>query len=108
MDLNDLTKRAVQIRQKYDEYNSKNFQKWELDHLAQGFVGDVGDLMKLVMRKQNLRGGEGDLDEQLSHEISDCLWSVLVIADKLGIKLDEEFMKNMDSLEERIDRLQKS
>jgi NTP pyrophosphatase (non-canonical NTP hydrolase) len=108
MDLQVLSKRAIEIRQKYDDYNSKNFQKWELDQLAQGFVGDVGDLMKLVMRKQNYRGGEGNLDEQLSHEVCDCLWSILVIAEKLGIKLDEEFMKNMDDLETRIERLQKS
>ena len=43
-----------------------------------------------------------DVDAKLAHELSDCLWSVLVLADKYGIDLATEFNKTMDELEARI------
>lgn len=67
-----------------------------------GFVGDVGDLSKIIMAKHGLRAME-DVDTKLAHELSDCLWSVLVLADKYNIDLSKEFTKTMDSLDKKID-----
>lgn len=67
-----------------------------------GFVGDVGDLSKIIMAKHGLRDME-DIDTKLAHELSDCLWSVLVLADRYGIDLENQFMKTMDELDTRID-----
>ena len=66
-----------------------------------GFVGDVGDLSKIIMAKHGLRAMD-DVDAKLAHELADCLWSVLVLADKYKIDLADEFMKNMEGLEKRI------
>jgi NTP pyrophosphatase (non-canonical NTP hydrolase) len=44
-----------------------------------------------------------DVDEKLAHELSDCLWSILVLADKYKIDLSKEFKKTMDLLDERIE-----
>lgn len=54
------------------------------------------------MAKGGLRGMD-DVDAKLAHELSDCLWSVLVLADKFNINLAEEFQKTMDSLVKRIE-----
>ena len=67
-----------------------------------GFVGDVGDLSKIIMAKHGLRAMD-NIDEKLAHELSDCLWSILVLADKYGVNLSKEFMKTMDELGKRID-----
>jgi NTP pyrophosphatase (non-canonical NTP hydrolase) len=67
----------------------------------EGFVGDVGDLMKIIMAKEGVREMD-NIDEKLKHELSDCLWSVIVLADKYGVNLEESFMKTMDDLEKRI------
>lgn len=67
-----------------------------------GFVGDVGDLSKIIMAKHGLRDME-DVDEKLAHELSDCLWCILVLAHKYDINLSKEFMKTMDVLDARID-----
>ena len=66
-----------------------------------GFVGDVGDLSKIILAKHGLRDME-DVDEKLAHELSDCLWSILVLASKYSIDLPNEFMKTMDLLDKRI------
>lgn len=103
MEFNQFAKRAIEIRQKYDALNLETKgQMWEVSEYAQAFVGDVGQLMKLLMMKQGWRAPVEDLEKKIEHELSDCLWAVLVIADKLGIDLETSFPKNMDELEKRI------
>lgn len=65
-----------------------------------GFVGDVGSLSKLIMMRQGYRAGE-DVEKKLSHELADCLWSVLVLADELSIDIVKAFGSTMDELANR-------
>ena len=105
MNLNELTAKAIEIRDKYDLLNKADgHKKWEIIQYMEGFVGDVGDLMKLVMAKSGYRRHSGKIDELLRHELADCLWSVLVIAKKLDINLEEEFTKTMKELDEHISK----
>lgn len=102
MNFHDLTKRALEIRQKYEELEVQKYgRSWSREQIVQGFVGDVGDLMKIVMAKEGIRELQ-DADHRLAHELSDCLWSVLVIADKYGVDLQKAFLQTMDELEKRI------
>lgn len=101
-DIKDLMQRAEDIRAKYEEFNAKNGKEaWRIRDYAMGFVGDVGDLQKLVMAKENLRDIE-DVDVKLGHEIADCLWALLVIANYYGVDLPTEFEKTMQTIETRI------
>lgn len=102
MQFKDITDRAVEVRSKYDKLNASRGVEWNEQNLMSGFVGDVGDLSKIIMAKHGLRGMD-NVDEKLAHELSDCLWSVLVIADKYKIDLAAEFKKTMDQLDARID-----
>lgn len=100
--LQDLLKRAQEIRAKYDELNARDGQRnWDASDYAEGFVGDVGDLMKLVMAKEGKRWGE-NVDAKLRHELSDCLWSLLIIADYYDIDLEQSFVETMSQLEEKL------
>lgn len=102
MELSDLTKRALEIRAQYDQLNEKKGQPtWTGQDFMAGFVGDVGELSEIIMAKHGLRSMD-DIDAKLAHELSDCLWSILVLADKYDIDLAAEFTKTMDSLEKRI------
>jgi NTP pyrophosphatase (non-canonical NTP hydrolase) len=102
MDLKDLTARAMEIRARYAAFEKARFQReWTKEELMQGFVVDVGDLMKLVMAKSGVRPVD-DLDAKLGHELSDCLWCVLVLARLYGVDLEKEFLTTMDQLETEI------
>ncbi len=103
MKFEDLLNRAAEIRAKYDELNQKKRNvTWNNQDLMAGFVGDVGDLSKIIMAKNGLRAMD-DVDKKLAHELSDCLWSILVLAKKFNIDIETEFMKTMDELDSRID-----
>ncbi|MBA3849305.1 MAG: nucleotide pyrophosphohydrolase [Opitutus sp.] len=100
MELAQLSARAMQIRECFARYEQRRTGRtWTREEIAQGFVVDVGDLMKLVMAKAGARRVAGDVDAQLAHELSDCLWSVLVLAKLYGVDLEREFLRTMDELE---------
>jgi NTP pyrophosphatase (non-canonical NTP hydrolase) len=100
--LSELSTRARQIRTLYDQQAmDRGGRPWTPAEFAQGFAGDVGDLMKLAMAKQGLRSAV-NLDARLAHELSDCLWSVLVLADDYGIDLAKAFSRTMNELEQRL------
>ncbi len=102
MELKELSQKAKEIKEAYIKLNKKKGNKnWGAAEYAQGFVGDVGDLVKLVMAKEGFRHYE-DVDKGVAHELSDCLWSILVIADELGIDLEPEFLHSMEELKSKI------
>ncbi|MEI8343506.1 MAG: hypothetical protein WCF93_00985 [Candidatus Moraniibacteriota bacterium] len=70
----------------------------------QGFVGDVGDLAKLVMMKEGIREGE-HVDEKIGHELADCLWCVLVLSEKYGVDVEKFFTATMDEIENKLNEI---
>src|SRR3990167_6318306 len=105
MEFKDLIKKANKIKKKYAIQNKKlGHEKWRAQDYYQGFVGDVGDLGKLIMAKNNLRHYKSQ-DKKLAHELADCLWSILVLADELGIDIEKEFLKaKLSALEKKKNR----
>jgi NTP pyrophosphatase (non-canonical NTP hydrolase) len=100
MEFSELIKRAAHIRQGYAEFEQKRYgRSWTDEELALGFVGDVGDLVKLVQTKNGIRAVP-DVDQKLEHELADCMWSVIVLAQHYGIDLEAAFLKTMDELEQ--------
>ncbi len=100
--MKNLIQRALQIRQQYEDLEKAKYGRaWTPAEIAQGFVGDVGDLQKLVMAKAGIRQID-QVDDKLKHELADCLWSIVILADKYQIDLETAFSETMDSLEKRI------
>jgi NTP pyrophosphatase (non-canonical NTP hydrolase) len=99
MELKELQERAMQIREKFGDYEEGQVGKrWTRQDISLGFVGDVGDLAKLVMAMEGLRHIENK-EEKLAHELADCLWSVLVLAKMYEVDIEAVFRKTMDELE---------
>jgi NTP pyrophosphatase (non-canonical NTP hydrolase) len=102
MELQDLMRRALEIRRQYAEQERASYGRaWAAEEIALGFVGDVGDLAKLVVACAGVRAIP-DARAKLAHELADCLWSVLVLADVYGIDLEQAFLRTMHELEGQI------
>lgn len=102
MTFSALVRRARRVRALYAALEQRRGGRpWSGAELAQGFVGDVGDLMKLVMAKEGRRPGRR-VDAALAHELADCLWSVVVLADAYSIDLEKSFVRTMAELERRL------
>jgi NTP pyrophosphatase (non-canonical NTP hydrolase) len=104
MELKEFQERAMQIREKFGDYEESQVGKrWTRQDIMLGFVGDVGDLAKLVMAMEGKRTIENK-ETKLAHELADCLWSVLVLAQMYDVDLEEVFRKTMDELETILDK----
>ncbi|MGG7508659.1 MazG nucleotide pyrophosphohydrolase domain-containing protein [Plantibacter sp. YIM 135249] len=98
MDFQEMTTRAREVRAQYAGLERARYGRaWTAEELMLGFVGDVGDLAKLVQGKAGVRTRNG-LDEALAHELADCLWSVLSLADAHGVDLELAFDRTMREL----------
>lgn len=102
MKFSDLEKSALQLNELYEQLEIKRYGRvWTTGELALGFVGDVGDLAKLIQANAGIRDID-DCKAKLGHELSDCLWSILVLANKCGINLQAEFVKNTREIAEYV------
>jgi len=102
MSLSALSRRARRVRELYAKLEiQRGGRPWSRAELAQGFVGDVGDLMKLLMAKDGRRPA-AQLDAKLAHEFGDCLWCLLVLAESSDVDLAKAFNATMDELELRL------
>lgn len=102
MKLSDLEKSALQLNELYEQLEIKRYGRiWTTEELALGFVGDVGDLAKLIQANAGIRNID-DCKAKLGHELSDCLWSIIVLANKCGIDLEVAFVRNTKELVEYV------
>jgi NTP pyrophosphatase (non-canonical NTP hydrolase) len=102
MEFDDLIQRAMDIRQRYARWEQAQYgRSWTREEVAMGLVGDVGDLLKIVMAVGGMRSIP-DAEQKLSHELADCLWSVLVLSRMYGVDLERAFLRTMDALEQHI------
>ncbi len=73
IEFSKIIKRAIEIRKQYTEVEKKrNGKEWNNEQIMQGFVGDMDDLVKLIMTKEGLREIK-NVNEKLKHELADCL-----------------------------------
>ena len=94
MNFSDLEKSALQLNELYEQLETKKYGRiWTTEELTLGFVGDVGDLAKLIQAHAGVRSID-DCQAKLGHELSDCLWSIIVLAHKCGVDLEAEFVRN--------------
>jgi len=100
--IDELQHRALAVRELFAQFEKhEGSPEWGVREIIDGLVGDVGDLMKLVMAQQGLRKIDGH-EAKLAHELADCLWAILVLSHKLNIDIEQAFGQTMDSLETAI------
>jgi len=102
MELQKIIHRALDLRRQYEikETSLYGSPHTSVD-IAQGFSGDVNNLVKLVMAEQGQRqiaNSKEKLEAQLAH----CLWSVVVLAEIHHVNLETAFMEAMDRLENHL------
>ena len=103
MEFKQIIARALSVRKQYAALEEeKHGRAWTDEELMLGFVNDVGTLAKLIQAKEGVRDIEA-LDQKLGHELSDCLWSIIVLSSKYGVNLEASFLQTMDEIQRRIE-----
>jgi NTP pyrophosphatase (non-canonical NTP hydrolase) len=101
--LDQLSRRGLEIAGMYDDLNlAQRGRVWTRAETMMGFVGDVGDLAKLVMAAEGARSDVDETRAALEHELADCLWAVLVLAHRYDVDLAAAYEDAMDGMEQRL------
>ena len=96
--------KARRVRAQYADLElARHGRAWTREEIMLGFLGDVGDLAKLIQGKEGVRPRD-DLDSALAHELADCLWCVLTLADAYDVDLEAAFQDTMNSLSDTLER----
>ncbi|MEM9606987.1 MAG: MazG nucleotide pyrophosphohydrolase domain-containing protein [Actinomycetota bacterium] len=106
-DLAELARRAADVREGFAEFERSTYgSEWSIQELLLGLVVDVGDLIGAVQRVEGRRpSSDGSADRSaLEHELADCLWVLLVVAQRYDVDLGAVFGRTMDQLEDWLAR----
>jgi NTP pyrophosphatase (non-canonical NTP hydrolase) len=102
MNFSELEQAALELNDLYEQLEVQRWGRvWSTQELALGFMGDVGDLAKLVQAHAGVRTID-DHQTKIGHELSDCLWSIMVLAHKCGVDLETEFVRNTREISEYV------
>jgi NTP pyrophosphatase (non-canonical NTP hydrolase) len=100
----EVTERALAIRTKLEAYEQRAFGRmWSVEELLLGLVGDLGDLAKLIQAREGIRNVE-NAKGRLEHELADVLWSVIVLANRCGVDLEQAFLRTMSEIESSLEQ----
>lgn len=98
-DLGTARDQALAVRALYEVLEERfNGKTWSLHELMIGFSNDVGYIGRLLLANDGTWGIDGDPDAELKHKLAESMWWLFVLADKLGIDLDEAFTTTMQSI----------
>ena len=101
MDFQEIIRKTKDVHRLYVKSDKERLGKeWNRGEYVKVFTADVGMLVKLTMVKDGLREID-NIDKKLRHELTDCLWSIIMIAEKYEVNLEEAFLETMEELKER-------
>jgi NTP pyrophosphatase (non-canonical NTP hydrolase) len=104
MELQAATERAVHVRELYHRLEERHEgSAWTPRDDMLGLVNDIGTVSRLVMAAEGRWVPAGDLAEQTSGKLSECLWWILVLAHRLGVDLDEAYAATMTRIESHLE-----
>lgn len=100
IDLTAASDRALQIRELYTKLEKRmHGGAWSPQELMIGYLYDVGELGRLIMAKEDRWVHQGDVPQELGEKLSECLWWVLVLADRTGVDIGKAFTAKMNELD---------
>lgn len=88
----------MEIRRRYNELERRRGgQPLDALKLAKGFKKDVADLIEVM----EAHGGDR---KKLNQELANCLWSLLIIAQKLDVDIERAFWTTMLEIDHKLDQ----
>ena len=97
--LSDARDQALAVRALYEVLEERfNGKTWSLHELMIGFSNDVGYIGRLILAEDGTWGIDGDVTAELRHKLSESMWWLFVLADKLDIDIEDAFSSTMDTI----------
>lgn len=100
MNFNEVVERSVKIREQYHKLEKQYHGKeWVVEEDALAFLTDAGLVGRLTMAQQQRWPKGDDAISELEHKLSECIWWVIVLADRMDIDISQSLDDFLTKLE---------
>jgi NTP pyrophosphatase (non-canonical NTP hydrolase) len=104
MDIATASEQALRVRRLYHQLEERfEGSAWTVKDDMLGLVNDIGTVSRLVMASEGRWAPEGDVAEQTAGKLAECMWWILVLADRLDVDLDVAYGTTMDRIEAHLE-----
>lgn len=103
MGLNEIVERSLQIRERYHKLEQQyHGEEWSVEEDALAFLTDAGLVGRLTMSQQKRWPKGGDTRSELEHKLSECIWWLVILAERMDIDISESMGDFLSKLEEQL------
>lgn len=96
----DLARRVRALYHQIEEHHEG--RPWSTKDDTLGLVNDVGALSRLVMATEGQWLPDGDVPALLRGKLAECLWWVLVLADRLDVDIADAYESKLGEIEAQL------
>jgi len=101
MNFSEIVERSIQIRNLYHNLEEQYHEKeWSVEEDTLAFLTDAGLVGRLTMSQQGRWPTNGDTVSELEHKLGECIWWVIVLAERMNIDIGkalEEFLSKTEN-----------
>ncbi|KGK88370.1 30S ribosomal protein S15 [Desulfosporosinus sp. HMP52] len=102
MNFSDVVERSVQIRKLYQQLERQHHgSEWTVEEDALAFLTDAGLVGRLTMCQQERWPKGGNTVSELEHKLSECIWWLIVLAERMNIDINESLDQFLSKLEKQ-------
>ncbi len=98
--LGDVIARSKKIRENYHKLeNQYHGSEWTIEEDALAFLTDAGIIGRLTMAQQKRWPISDNELSQLEHKLSECIWWLIVLSDRMDIDIMNSldvFLSNLE------------
>ena len=100
MKFSKIIERSVAIRKSYHKLEKEyHDSEWSVEEDALAFLTDAGLVGRLTMSQQGRWPKGGDAVSELEHKLSECIWWLIVLAERMDINMEESLDAFLSELE---------
>jgi len=103
MSFSEIVERSVKIRKLYHKLEKQYHDKeWSVEEDALAFLTDAGLVGRLTMSQQERWPKSGDTAAELEYKLSECIWWLVILADRMDINLNNSMSDFLSKLEKQL------
>ncbi|WP_315065662.1 MazG-like protein [uncultured Clostridium sp.] len=77
-------------------------KEWTIGEDALAFLTDAGLVGRLTMSREERWPIGGDTVSQLEHKLSECIWWLIILAERMNIDISEALKKFLSETEKHL------
>ncbi|WP_080904778.1 30S ribosomal protein S15 [Parabacteroides sp. Marseille-P3160] len=101
-DFAEIIQRSKLIRSKYHQLEKLHHEsEWSIEEDALAFLSDAGLIGRYTMAQQG-RWPANNSNAELQHKLGECIWWLIILAERMDINIDEALEKFLSDTEKRL------